>query len=79
MKLSFSKTFEKKFLKYDRKLQEKIFKAIQNLPNGDVKRLAGNNAPLVYRLRISKYRILFHKNKEKIQLLKVDSRGDIYK
>jgi len=79
MKISYSKTFEKKFSKYDRKLQEKIFNTIQNLPNGDVKRLTGNNIPQIYRIRISKYRILFHMNKEKIQILKVDSRGDIYK
>ncbi|BAS68201.1 type II toxin-antitoxin system RelE family toxin [Bathymodiolus septemdierum thioautotrophic gill symbiont] len=79
MKISFSKTFEKKFFKYDKKLQEKIFNAIQNLPNGDVKRLTGNDTPPIYRIRISKYRILFHMNEEKIQILKVDSRGDIYK
>ncbi|MFT7003965.1 MAG: mRNA interferase RelE/StbE [Sulfurimonas sp.] len=79
MKISYSKTFEKKFSKYDRKLQEKIFVAIQNLPNGDIKRLTGNDIPLIYRIRISKYRILFHMNEEEIQILKVDSRGDIYK
>ena len=79
MKISYSKTFEKKFSKYDRKLQEKIFNAIQNLPDGDVKRLTGNDIPPVYRIRISKYRILFHMNEEEIQILKVDSRGDIYK
>jgi mRNA interferase RelE/StbE len=38
-KISYSKTFEKKFFKYDRKLQEKIFNTIQNLPNGNIKRL----------------------------------------
>ena len=79
MKISYSKTFEKKFSKYDRKLQDKIFNAIQKLPNGDVKRLTGNDIPPIYRIRISKYRILFHMNKEEIQILKVDSRGDIYK
>jgi len=42
MKISYSKTFEKKFLKYNKKLQEKIFQAIQALPSGDVKRLTGN-------------------------------------
>ena len=76
---TFSKTFKKKFSKYDRKLQEKIFNTIQNLPNGDIKRLTGNNIPPIYRTRISKYRILFHMNEEEIQILKVDSRGDIYK
>ena len=79
MNISYSKTFEKKFSKYDRKLQEKIFHAIQNLPDGDVKRLTGNDIPPIYRIRISKYRILFHMNKEEIQILKVDSRGDVYK
>ena len=79
MKISYSKTFEKKFSKYDRKLQEKIFNTIQNLPNGDIKRLTGNDIPPIYRIRISKYRILFHMNEEEIQILKVDSRGDIYK
>jgi mRNA interferase RelE/StbE len=79
MKISYSKTFEKTFAKYDRKLQEKIFITIQNLPDGDVKRLTGNDIPPIYRVRISKYRILFHMNEEEIQILKVDSRGDIYK
>ena len=54
-----------KFSKYDRKLQEKNFNAIQNLPNCDVKRLAGNDIPPIYRIRISKYRILFSMNEEK--------------
>lgn len=66
-------------LTYDRKLQEKIFLVIQNLPNGDVKRLTGSEIPPIYRVRVSKYRVLFHMNEEKIEILKIDSRGDIYK
>ncbi len=54
MKVFYSKTFEKRFTKYDRNLQEKIFNAIQNLPNGDVKKLAGNKIPPIYRIRVSK-------------------------
>lgn len=72
-------TYEKKFSKYDRKLQEKIFNTIQNLPDGDVKRLTGSDISPIYRIRISKYRILFHMNEEEIQILKVDSRGYIHK
>jgi len=79
MKISYSKTFEKKFSKYDRKLQVKIFSAIQNLPDGDVKKLTGNDIPPIYRIRVSKYRILFHMSEEEIQIFKVDSRSDIYK
>jgi len=79
MKISYSKTFEKKFSKYDRKLQIKIFSAIQNLPDGNIKKLTGNDIPPIYRIRVSKYRILFHMSEEEIQILKVDSRGNIYK
>ena len=79
MKISYSKTFEKKFSKYDAKLQKKIFEMIQNLPNGDVKKLVGNNIPPIYRLRVSKYRVLFYMDEEEIKVLKIDSRGDIYK
>lgn len=77
MIISYSKSFEKKFSKYDRKLQEKIFQAIQNIPEGDIKRLTGDDIPPIYRIRVSKYRILFHMNEEEVQILKVDSRGDI--
>ena len=75
MIISYSKSFEKKFSKYDRKLQEKIFQAIQNIPEGDIKRLTGDDIPPIYRIRVSKYRILFHMNEEEVQILKVDSRG----
>lgn len=79
MTIVYSKTFEKKFATYDRKLQEKIFVAIENLPNGDIKRLQGDDVPPVYRLRVSKYRVLFLMDETIISILKVDSRGDIYK
>jgi len=79
MTISYAKTFEKKFAKYERKLQIKIYNAIQHLPEGDVKRLTGNAIPPIYRLRVSKYRILFHMSEQEIQVLKVDSRGDVYK
>lgn len=79
MKISYSKTFEKKFAKFDRKLQEKIFNAIQDIPNGDIKKLSGNNMPPIFRLRVSKYRILFYMNTTEIKILKIDSRGDVYK
>jgi len=79
MKISYSKTFEKKFSTYQKKLQLKIFESINNIPNGDIKKMTGNETPPIFRLRVSKYRILFHMNEEEIKILKVDSRGDIYK
>ena len=79
MKISFSKTFEKSFSKYDHTLQKRIYDAIVKLPEGDVKRLAGDDIPPIFRLRVSKYRILFYMDDIEIKILKVDSRGEIYK
>ena len=79
MIISYSKSFEKKFSTYPKNLQAKIFKAVANIPEGDIKRMTGNDIPPIYRLRVSKYRVLFHMDEEKIQVRKVDSRGDIYK
>jgi len=79
MKILYSKTFEKQFAKYDKELQKRIFETIQDLPNGDVKRLQGNDIPPIYRVRISKYRILFYMGNNEIKILKIDIRGDVYK
>jgi mRNA interferase RelE/StbE len=79
MNIRYSKTFEKKFEKYEYKLQKKIFEAIEKLPDGDIKRLQGNDIPPIYRLRVSKYRVLFYMDDIEILVLKIDSRGDIYK
>lgn len=78
MKIFFSKTFEKSFSKYDHTLQKRIYDAVVKLPEGDVKRLAGDDIPPIFRLRVSKYRILFYMDDIEIKILKVDSRGDIY-
>ena len=79
MKISFSKTFEKQFVKYDKKFQKRIFEAIKKLPEGDIKKLTSNDEPPIFRLRIGKFRILFHMIEEEIKILKIDSRGQIYK
>ena len=79
MKISFSKTFEKSFERYDHTLQRRIYDAISKLPEGDVKRLVSDDIPPIFRLRVSKYRILFYMSENEIKILKVDSRGDVYK
>jgi len=79
VKISFSKTFEKSFAKYDHILQKRIYDAIIKLPEGDIKKLVGEDMPPIFRLRVSKYRILFYMNEFEIKILKVDSRGDVYK
>lgn len=79
MKLSFSKKFKKTFEKYDKKLQQRIYKAICSIPLGDIKQLQGNDVPPLFRLRVSKYRIIFTSENEELKILKVDARGDVYK
>ena len=79
MKIVYSKKFIKKFSKLDQKLQKKISNAIGSIPQGDIKRLVGKRTPPIYRLRVSKYRVLFNLDAENIKILTLDSRGDVYK
>lgn len=70
----------KKFIdKQDKSQRERIYKAIEGLPYGDIKKLQSHNE--FYRLRVGKYRIIFHwiENKIIINVTDVNSRGDIYK
>lgn len=70
----------KKFIdKQDKTQQIRIYKAIYNLPNGDIKLLKGYNT--IYRLRIGDCRILFiwNENEIIINIIDADNRGDVYK
>ncbi|WP_158403359.1 type II toxin-antitoxin system RelE family toxin [Candidatus Thioglobus autotrophicus] len=55
MKIIYAKKLVKKFAKLDNKLQKKVYSAINNIPQGDIKRLSGKRTPPIYRLRISTY------------------------
>ncbi len=66
-----------KFLdKQDIRTKERIVKAINNLPNGDVKKLQGRTC---YRLRVGDYRIIFDMNGNVLYIEKIDNRGQVYK
>lgn len=70
----------KKFIdKQDKKQRERIYKAIDELPEGDVKKLQSHAE--LYRLRVGAYRIIFHwvENEIIINVTDADNRGDIYK
>ncbi|MEK7433511.1 MAG: type II toxin-antitoxin system RelE/ParE family toxin [Cyanobacteriota bacterium] len=79
MKITASKDFYKSFSKYDKKLQQQINKAVEKLPDGDVKKLKGKNNDFIYRLRVRDVRVVFIMNSESIHIIDVDNRGDIYK
>lgn len=65
--------------KQDRFQRIRIYKAIYNLPNGDVKKMAGCKNE--YRLRVGNYRIIYEHNQNEFIILitKAENRGQIYK
>jgi len=70
----------KKFIdKQDKIQRSRIYSAIKNLPDGDIKKLQGKAD--FYRLRVGAYRIIFHwvENEIIINVMRADNRGDIYK
>ncbi len=73
------KKAEKFIQKQPRSQRDRLYAAIYNLPNGDVKLLQGWTD--VYRLRVGDYRIIYEKHDDIMLILVVDagSRGDIYK
>ncbi|MDR7855646.1 type II toxin-antitoxin system RelE/ParE family toxin [Tissierella sp.] len=76
----YSKDSKKSLESYDKKTGLRIIKAIEDIPLGDIKRLEGNNVPILFRLRVGKYRIIYsYLDKDCIKVIKIDTRGDIYK
>lgn len=65
--------------KQDRVQRIRIYKAIYNLPNGDVKKLVGCKNE--YRLRVGDYRIIYELNQNELVIIvtRADNRGQIYK
>ncbi len=65
--------------KQDRFQRIRIYKAIYNLPNGDIKKMAGGKNE--YRLRVGNYRVIYEQiEKEFIILItKAENRGQVYK
>ena len=64
---------------YDLSTRKRIIKGIEKIPQGDIKKLQGEKYPPLYRLRIGKYRIIYHIEDENIIIARIDTRGDIYK
>ena len=60
----------------DKTTRIRIVEAINKLPQGDVKKLQGQEN---YRLRVGDYRIIFDKNGEILYIEKIDNRGQVYK
>lgn len=69
-----------KFIEKQDKIQRiRIYTAIYNLPNGDVKKMTG--CKYEYRLRVGDFRIIYELNQYELTILvtKADNRGQAYK
>lgn len=80
-KVTYSKSVAKPILKYDKPTRERIYRALNSLPHGDVKKMQGQDNPPYLRLRIGGIRALFIKDDMKMEIFVfgIDSRGDVYK
>lgn len=86
LQIIYSKIAAKAIANLDRTMKHRIKYGIEGLlevpPKGDIKQMRGTN-PLIYRLRIGKYRILYEfadMDDDQILIIKdIGSRGDIYK
>jgi mRNA interferase RelE/StbE len=79
MRIITTKRFDKHLEKHDKKSKQRIANAIDKLPEGDVLKMKGNKTLPLYRLRVGDYRIIFMMKNDLITLIKLDSRGDVYK
>jgi mRNA interferase RelE/StbE len=76
------KTYAKKAVKDIKKInnptKQRIKKGIEDLPNGDVKKLTGHDN--LYRLRIGNWRVVFSYADNKTILVEdIEPRGGVYK
>jgi len=79
----YSRASEKYLDKQTRDVQKRILDAVDDLPDGDVKKLQGRDG---YRLTVGGFRVLFDytdrqtdDGKAIIDVLMIGPRGDIYK
>ena len=80
MKFFYSKTSVKYLQRLERDVARKLVKAIEKLPaEGDIRKLKGKKVKNIFRLRIGKYRIIYALEKKSIKIIKIDTRGDVFK
>lgn len=74
-------TYSKQAIKFLKKLNkdniQRILKAINSLPNGDIKKMKGSNNNS-NRLRVGSFRIIYNIDGNIIYIEKIGNRGDVY-
>lgn len=76
MEIEYSKQAIKFLKKQDSPTKKRIVAGINKLPDGDVKKLQGEDG---YRLRVGDYRVLFDRDRNVVQITRIGPRGEIYK
>jgi mRNA-degrading endonuclease RelE of RelBE toxin-antitoxin system len=80
MVLSFSRTSLKFLEKCERKTRAAIVEAIRELPDkGDIQKLKGQVIKNSFRLRIGRFRVVYVWEGDAIRIVRIDTRGDVYK
>ena len=77
MRIFYSKTAVKHIESFDKNTKQRLKKAIEKLPFGDIKKLKGFQND--YRLRVGNLRVLFSLENDIITVKDVLSRGNAYK
>lgn len=79
--IQYSKYAENAIKALDKPTRRRILETINDSMNdpakGDIRTIQGKQSD--YRLKVEKYRVIFHISGQQIYIDKVDSRGDIYK
>jgi|APFre7841882630_1041343.scaffolds.fasta_scaffold372054_1 mRNA-degrading endonuclease RelE of RelBE toxin-antitoxin system len=80
MKVFFRRSSQKYLANLDISLRAKILVAIEKLPNqGDIKRLKGQKSYDLFRLRVGKFRVVYFWEGDYLEIVSINTRGDIYK
>lgn len=80
MKPSFGRKALKFLSRCGEKERGRLVEAIGELPaKGDIRRLRGQVVKNMYRLRVGSHRVVFVREGDEIKILKIDTRGDVYK
>ena len=77
-KITYLESTFKALSEYDKDKCKRIVDTVEKIPQGDIKRLQGEKHPPLYRLRIEKFRVIYHIENEEIIIAKIDTRGDVY-
>jgi len=77
--IKYHRKAEKFIYSQGKSVASRLYRAINQLPFGDVKQLQGQNDPPLFRLRVGDYRVVFCVEQGDYIILRVDNRGDVYK